>query len=128
MRILGWVVVAVALAAMTSAPGTRAADKVDVTGEWEITIQSPQGTFTPSALFQQDGEKLTGTYKGRFGESKLEGTVKEKAIQWKTTISIEGQAVNLAYKGTVESADEMKGSVELGDFGTSEWKAKRKKK
>ncbi len=128
MRFLGCVVVALALAAMTSAPVARTADKVDVSGEWEITIQSPQGTFTPSAVFQQDGEKLTGTYKGRFGESKLEGTVKEKAIQWKTTISIQGESANLVYKGTVESADEMKGSVELGDFGTSEWKAKRKKK
>lgn len=126
MRILGCVVAVMALAAIAAV--APAADKVDVTGEWDITIESPQGTFTPSAVFQQDGEKLTGTYKGRFGESKLEGTVKEKAIQWKVTISIEGQAVNLLYKGTVESDDTMKGSVELGEFGSAEWKAKRKKK
>ena len=105
----------------------RGADRVDVTGEWEITIQTSEDTFTPTAAFQQDGEKLSGTYKGRFGESKIVGSVKEKAIQWKVTFSIQGQAVDFNYRGTVESNTAMKGSVEFG-FGSAEWTAKRKQK
>ncbi len=126
MRILACAVAFACLAAAL-APAWGA-DRVDVTGEWEITIQTSEGTFTPTAAFQQEGEKLSGTYQGRLGESKIVGSVKEKAIQWKVTFSIQGQMVDFVYRGTVESNTAMKGSVDFGDFGSAEWTAKRKPK
>lgn len=100
----------------------------DVSGEWNITIQSDQGSFSPRMTVKQDGEKLTGDYHGTFGESKLEGTLKGKDIQWKTTVNAQGQAVEIVYKGTVESDDTMKGTVQLGEFGSAPWTARRKAK
>ncbi len=111
--------------ACTLALPSVAADKTDVSGEWQLTIETDNGTFTPTAIFAQDGDKLTGTYKGRFGESKLTGSVKEKAIEWQVTIDIQGQSVTLAYKGEVTADDAMKGSVQMGDFGNADWTAKR---
>src|SRR6267142_582142 len=47
-------------------PAASAADSAKVAGEWNLTVESPNGTGTPSVTFKQDGETLTGTYKGRF--------------------------------------------------------------
>jgi len=59
----------------------------NVTGEWNFTVESPNGTGTPTVTFKQDGETLTGTYKGRFGEAPLKGTVKGNEIKFTLTIS-----------------------------------------
>ncbi len=120
MRLLTSVLLLMAAAAVAAG--------VDVGGDWNITIQSDQGTFSPRVTFKQDGEKLTGDYHGTFGESKLEGTLKGKDIEWKTTISAQGQAVQITYTGTVESGDTMKGTVQLGEFGSAPWTARRKAK
>ncbi len=49
---------------------------VDVSGTWKLTLETQNGTSNPMVTFKQEGEELTGTYKGRFGESPLKGTVK----------------------------------------------------
>ncbi|MGH9934946.1 MAG: hypothetical protein ACREAM_01800, partial [Blastocatellia bacterium] len=40
------------------------AQSVDVTGDWDLTVVSPQGARDAKASFKQDGEKLTGVFKG----------------------------------------------------------------
>src|SRR6185503_8047671 len=37
-------------------------NKVDVTGVWIFTVESPAGKSNPTLTFKQDGEKLTGQY------------------------------------------------------------------
>lgn len=101
---------------------------VNVTGEWQITIVTENGTFNPVAVINQEGEKLTGTYKGRFGESKLEGSITGKAVTWTARINVQDQDVTLTYKGELTDNDNMKGTAQMGDFGTAEWTAKRAKK
>jgi hypothetical protein len=54
--------------------------KIDVTGDWEFTVETSEGSGDPSFSFKQDGEKLTGRYKGLFGEADLTGTVKGDKI------------------------------------------------
>ena len=38
------------------------ANKVDVTGVWIFSVESPAGKSNPTLIFKQDGEKLTGQY------------------------------------------------------------------
>jgi hypothetical protein len=73
---------------------------------------------------KQDGEKLTGTYKGRFGESPLEGAVKGKEIKFTVKVNAQGQEFKLEYAGTVEG-DTMKGKVKLGDMGEADFSGKK---
>jgi hypothetical protein len=98
----------------------------DVAGSWAITVETGQGTGTPSVTFKQDGEKLTGTYSSQvFGEQSVTGTVKGNAITFQFTASIEGNSVTVVYSGAVDK-DTMKGKVVLGDFGEGTFTAKKK--
>src|SRR5262249_25883226 len=70
---LAAITAALLLAASVAAIPSSSADTAKIAGEWNLTVESPNGPATPTATIKQDGEKLTGTYKGRFGESPLTG-------------------------------------------------------
>jgi len=98
----------------------------NVAGAWQLTIDTGQGTGTPSVTFKQDGEKLTGTYSSQvFGEQNVTGTVKGNAITFAFTATMEGNKFEIVYSGTVEK-DTMKGKVKLGDLGEGTFTGKKK--
>jgi len=110
-------------AAPASAPQAGA---VNVTGDWSVTVETSAGSGSPSFTFKQEGEKLTGTYKGQFGESPLTGTVKGADISFTIKINAQGQDLTIVYTGTIEGKDSMKGKVALGELGEGTWTGKRK--
>ena len=101
------------------------AQEVNVTGDWEMTITTPRGERTPNIHFEQEGEKLTVTMQGRRGEVTAEGTVKGNEIEWTITRSTPRGEFTMTYTGKIEG-DTMSGKVQMGDFGSSEWKAEKK--
>lgn len=100
--------------------------KVDVTGTWEVTAESPQGTMTLTAIYKQEGETLTGTHISEMGEAPLKGTVKGADILYTLTIDAQGQQFTITHTGKVDG-DTITGTAEIGEFGTIKWTAKRKK-
>jgi len=103
---------------------TAGAQSTNVSGNWKLTLETPNGPANPSLVLKQDGEKLTGTYKGRFGESPLEGAVKGKEIKFTAKVNAQGQEFLLEYAGTVEG-DTMKGKVKFGDMGEADFTGKK---
>jgi len=100
--------------------------KVNITGTWEISVESPQGAMTITANYKQEGEKLTGTHVSEMGESPLTGTVVGNQITYTLTIDMGGQQMSLVHKAKVEG-DTITGTVDLGEMGSMSWTAKRKK-
>ncbi len=91
-------------------PAAGAAENAKVAGEWNLAVETPNGTGTPSVIFKQDGGTLTGTYKGRMGESELKGTINGNDIKWTVTVHPQGGEMAIEYSGTVDG-DTMKGKV-----------------
>ena len=101
---------------------------VNVTGSWTMTLEMSMGTANPTLALKQDGEKLTGTYTGRYGTFDLLGSVKERAIQFTFNMSAEGQTVTMAFAGEIaEDGQTMKGSAQLDEMGDATWSAKKEK-
>ncbi|HEU0179490.1 MAG TPA: hypothetical protein VFV58_35100 [Blastocatellia bacterium] len=103
---------------------TAGAQTTNVAGNWKLTLETPNGAANPSLVLKQDGEKLTGTYKGRFGESPLEGAIKGKEIKFTVKVNAQGQEIQLEYAGTVDG-DSMKGKVKFGDMGEADFSGKK---
>jgi hypothetical protein len=125
--------VVIALVAMLVASGAGSiaaagqAAKVDVTGDWVLTVESQLGKTNPTLKLKQDGEKLTGKYSSQLmGEVDLTGTVKGQAIEFSVSANVQGQALDLKYAGTVESKDSMKGTLSAGDAGGGTFTGARK--
>src|SRR5262245_1988621 len=59
------------------------AQSTNVTGDWDVTINSPQGARQGKISFKQEGAKLTGTLKNQRGDVPIEGEVTGKEIKFK---------------------------------------------
>jgi hypothetical protein len=69
----------------------------DITGKWVFHVKFTLGSGDPTFEFQQQGEKLTGTYRGRFGVAPLTGTVHGNEVEF-TSKNDKGTG---KYKGTL---------------------------
>ena len=101
-----------------------AAAPADIGGRWQFTVELSMGTGSPVVTFEQDGEKLTGTYEGRYGASKLVGTIKDNQIEFTIAIEAEGTRVSGVFSGIYED-DKMRGNVEYEGAGDGTWTAVR---
>jgi hypothetical protein len=102
------------------------AEKIDVTGIWDMTVESPQGALEVVATLKQEGEKLTGTQASQMGEAALEGSVVGNEIKYTINIDAGGQQMTIVFAGKVEG-DTMNGVFDFGGMGTAAWSAKRRK-
>jgi hypothetical protein len=98
----------------------------NVSGEWEMSMETPRGPMTQTLKIVQDGEKITVTMISERGEFPGEGTIKGKDIEWSVKrTGRDGTERTVTYKGTVEGTT-MNGTVEMGQMGSMEWKATKK--
>jgi hypothetical protein len=107
---------------------TAFAFAADVSGTWQVTVETSQGTGTPTVILKQDGEKLTGTFNSQiFGEAKLTGSVKGNAIEFAFEGDAGGQTLKVSYKGTIDSPTSMKGTAVYAAFDDkATWTATKK--
>lgn len=98
----------------------------NISGDWNFAVETQAGSGSPSFTFKQDGENLTGTYKGQFGEAPLTGTVKGADVKFTIKINAQGQALTVVYSGKIDGKDSMKGTASFGEMGEGTWTAKRK--
>ena len=84
-----------------------------IAGTWNLTVDTRAGVGTPTLVLKQDGETLTGTYTGRFGESPINGTFKDGAITFSFDASGPMGSAHVTYTGKVEG-ETMSGDMQMG--------------
>ena len=114
---------AAAVVALTIAG--RAQAKVDLTGKWLFSVQTEAGAGTPTVTFKQDGEKLTGHYSGQLGDVDITGTTKGADFSFSFSSDLQGNKLEVTYKGTIVDKDQLKGSLTIVGLGEGTFTAKR---
>ena len=94
-----------------------AAFAADITGTWKANVETEAGAGTPTFVFKQSGENLTGTYSGQFGEAKLTGTVQGTKVEWSFEAQVGDDKAKVSYHGTLDGDSKMKGTAEFGSLG-----------
>ena len=102
------------------------AEPAKVAGKWNVSLQLESISGHPVILLKQDGEKLTGTYEGRYGPSDLKGSIKEKDIEFTVSFVAEGMQTQGVFAGKVDG-DSMGGEVSFEGAGDGTWSAERAK-
>ena len=98
-----------------------------IDGVWTATFDTPIGEQHYTYTFKADGEKLTGTAKNDMGETPIEeGLIKGDDVTFTENLDFQGQKISIKYKGKM-SGDEIKFTRQVGDFGSEDFVAKRKK-
>ena len=114
IRVLLIAIVFAALTAPTSAQ--------DVSGTWRAVVELTTGSGEPTFVFEQDGDRITGTYAGTFLEADLTGTVTGNVIEFSFDVARDGGTAT--YTGAINE-DTMKGTCDYGPVGSGTWEAER---
>jgi opacity protein-like surface antigen len=116
-RILTTLAIVLLFAAMASALAA------DISGTWNATVNLGDQTGSPTFVFKQDGEKLTGTYSGALGDARLSGTIKSSEIAF----DFEASGIAVHYAGKL-SADgrKIEGTVDYSGQASGTFTATRR--
>jgi regulator of RNase E activity RraA len=119
-QVLSSLLFAATLCAGFSSPDNPA----NVAGEWLISLKFVAGTAQHIATIIQNGDKISGEYKGEFKEGTLSGVVQNNRVDFTARLSHEATTVVYHYTGKSEG-DRMTGEVDMGEYWTAEWTAVR---
>ncbi len=120
-------ITALALAFLFASAGTALPQTTALTGVWTITLSFISGKATHTATIAENNGALSGTYKGSNYEGRLSGTVKGNTVTFTGSVKIQAQTVSFSYTGTIEGGV-MKGTVDMGEYWTGTWTAKKAEK
>ncbi len=116
--------VLVLTSSVVAAQETGAA-KAGVTGNWEISMQGPQGPMTRKAEFKQEGETLTGRVETRGGWADIkEGKVSGSDFSFVMEMTRGDQTFRQEYKGTLKEDGTIAGTI-TSPRGEMPWTGKR---
>jgi len=97
-----------------------------VAGDWDVTVQSPQGTTNVLVTLKQDGEKVDGLFKSPLGELPFTGTLVGSDMKFTFQFPVDGQPLAITMTGKVDG-DAIAGKADFGGFAEGDWSAKRAK-
>jgi hypothetical protein len=124
-RTRSWLVASlVVLIALVSAPTGAQTPVIDVTGDWQITVNSPMGARTTPLSLKQDGEKVSGSFKSAAGELPVTGTLVDNELKLAFTLNVQGNPIDISLDGKV-AGESITGMAQFGGFGEGEFTAKR---
>jgi hypothetical protein len=103
--------------------GTASAQHVDVTGRWDMVVNTDQGSIPATLTISSKGETLAGSIAGPQGEVPVDISLKDKAIVISFSMQTQNGAIDITMDGTV-NGDQMSGNVSFGNSGAA-WSAKR---
>jgi len=99
--------------------------QTNITGDWDVTVTSPQGTNTTPVSFKQEGAKVSGIFKGPQGSLPFDGgSVTGDDLKFTFTVQVQGMELPITLTGKI-AGDTIAGKADFGGFAEGDWSAKR---
>ena len=110
-----------ALVIMLAAPAfAHEGQAPNVTGNWSIMFDGPQGMVRMETMFAQDDEEITGTISGPMGSGvELAGTIEGSSIAFEFSTEMADTSIRWIFEAKV-SQDEESGDMTIAGTGTIE--------
>ena len=93
--------------------------QTDMSGEWAISFNAPQGPQEFTMYVQQQGPRLSGRLTSEYGEFPLRGSIDGSAFTINWSMPDAGRELDITFTGKVEG-DNMAGTAKLGNRGTGQ--------
>lgn len=99
--------------------------QANVAGDWDVTLNSPQGATTIHATLKQDGEKVSGVLKSAMGELPFDdGKLVGSDLTIAFSVPFQGTPLLITLTGKVADTA-IDGRADFGGMAEGEWSAKR---
>jgi D-glucosaminate-6-phosphate ammonia-lyase len=112
---------------VAAAADEKPAVSVIAAGTWTFEVFTGQGSGTPVFTLKQEEDKLTGQYRGVFGEAPVAGSVNGVEVRLIVKTNAQGEEIIITYIGRIEG-DEINGRVSIGNYANGWFTGKRESK
>lgn len=107
---------------------TPVAPAHDLSGRWVVTINFLAGSSKHHLDLLQREVLLSGTHQGEFASRALNGKITGAAVDFASSLNeSHGDSLQYRFTGQASSADEMSGSLDMGEYRKATWSARRVK-
>ena len=97
----------------------------DVSGDWLLVVDSPEGQMEMGLSLSLDsGGDLVGQINSPQGLFEITGEVVGEEIYFGFVIDVNGQRLDISFEGFWDES-EMEGAVYFGEFGSGDWRASK---
>ena len=104
------------------------AQEMSVTGQWEFTVELPNGTSTRQATLVQTGDSISGTISSSRASGPVFGTVEDGKVMLMAELAMDTGPFTVVYVGELHPTDEgltMFGTVDLGEYAQGTFQARK---
>ena len=110
--------------AKTSGPPKQPA--ADLSGVWDLQIEYAASTGQHSLSLQQQDGRIQGIHRGEFVARDLAGAIDGDTVVFRSSLPEQaiGNALNFTFTGKI-SGDTMSGDLDMGEYLSARWTAKR---
>jgi hypothetical protein len=115
-------VLLLSLSAFTSA---AARFRADLTGTWNVSVQTPDQTVGSILVVEHKGDSLSGTLESEIGSAKVKGAVKGDTVNFVFGLDMGGQMLDISASALVTDKDNMNGQMDVAGMGVMPFSAKR---
>ena len=109
------------LSAFTSAARVLA----DLTGTWNVSVQTPDQTMSSTLIVKQRGDSLSGSLESELGSAPMVGSVKGDTVAFNFSLDMGGQALVIRAQGLLSDKNSMSGQLDVSGMGVMPFTAKR---
>ena len=99
----------------------------DLNGQWDVRVEYAAASSSHTLHLRQQGNLIEGTHQGDFVSRDLTGTIWDDKVQMTSTYTERhGDSLFFDFTGRV-SGDEIAGTLDMGEYLTAKWTARRHK-
>jgi hypothetical protein len=113
---LGVLYLGFASLASFSVPGDIHAQEMSLTGNWEFTVESPNGTGNRQVALVQEGDSLSGTITSSRASGPVTGWVHADTVTILAELTMDSGPFTVVYEATLRDGT-LTGIVDFGDYG-----------
>jgi hypothetical protein len=126
-RLITVAALALAPSLASAQPAKPDTSKIDLAGNWTVSVQSDVGSGTPTITFYKaKGDSISGTYiSNTLGRHDFVGTLKAGRIVFGFTAGDAGTSFSMNFSGIMENPDTMSGSIDFAGMGSGTFSGKR---
>lgn len=116
-----------ALSALKEQPApTPSTPKFELSGRWAVHIEFLSSSTTHHVDLLQRAAELSGTHQGEFASRPVRGSVDGSTVEFASSLNENhGDSLQFRFSGQAVSADEMSGKLDMGEYRSAMWTAKR---
>ena len=98
--------------------------EAQLTGLWDVELDFVRGSVQHKLFLEQKGPNLTGNHRGETLDGDVRGKVTGNRARFRSRHRYEGTAIGYAFDG-IQEGDSLTGTVDLGEYGTAKFTARR---